>query len=407
MIRHLWKLIWNRKKHHLLIVLEIFICFLAAFVVITMGVNYWVRYRTPLGFSYQNVWRINVVFDELLNMMDSGNVEKNKELMDRVYRLEEALEDFPEVSASALVVAPPYAVFSMETYYQSDRTKFAYRFYTESDTLPDVMDLQIIQGRWLGREDDGQDYDPVVINREFAEKAFGSEDPLGKTLGDRTSPDGRSRKIVGILTDYRVSGELAATGPLAISRISRNNPNSIFFPRTLLVRVLPGTSLASEEKIVNRLQSMEREWSFMVSPLEVLRQDYLKGRILPLIILGVGAFFMILMVGSGLFGVLWMNVVRRTQEIGLRRAHGATAFAVCRQLLMEMLLIATLGIGLGAILLLPLIPILAFNSVIEIGAAFGGTIVSALLIYGIVAFCALYPAFLAARVHPAEALHYE
>ena len=115
MIRHLWKLIWNRKKHHLLIVLEIFICFLAAFVVITMGVNYWVRYRTPLGFSYQNVWRINVVSDELLNIMDSRNVEKNKELMDRMYRLEEALEDFPEVSASALVVAPPYAVFSMET----------------------------------------------------------------------------------------------------------------------------------------------------------------------------------------------------------------------------------------------------------------------------------------------------
>ena len=58
-------------------------------------------------------------------------------------------------------------------------------------------------------------------------------------------------------------------------------------------------------------------------------------------------------------------------------------------------------------MLLPTIPILAFNSVIEIGAAFGGTIVSALLIYGIVSFCALYPAFLAARVHPAEALHYE
>ena len=405
MIRHLWKLIWNRKKHHLLIVLEIMICFLAAFAAIAMGGNYLVRYGTPLGFSYQNVWMINVNFDEMVNLVSTGNVEKKEERIGRMYRLAEVLEDFPEVSASALVGIPPYNDFSMRMSYRSDRTNFGYGFDSVSDTFPDTMDLQIIRGRSFGREDDGRNYDPVIINREFAEKAFGSEDPLGKSLGDGTGPDGRSSKIVGIFTDYRGRGELAATGPFAIFRLSRDNPRS-FFP-TLLVRVRPGTSLAFEEKIVNRLQSMEKEWSFDVRPLEVQRRNYLKMRILPLIILGVGAFFMILMVGSGLFGVLWMNVVRRTQEIGLRRAHGATAFAVCRQFLIEMLLIATLGIGLGSLLLLPLMPILAFMSIIHMGTAFGCFIISALLIYGIVAFCALYPAIQATCVHPAEALHYE
>jgi putative ABC transport system permease protein len=407
MIRHLWKLIWNRKKHHLFIVLEIFISFLAVFAVIAMGGNYLVRYRTPLGFSYRNVWMISVGINEAFNVISSRNFEKNDQLIGRMGRLAEGLEDFPEVTGAAMVHVTPYNVINLQCGYVSGLTLVMYGYDEASDTLPEVADLQLVRGRWFSREDDGQNYDPVVINRELAEKAFGSEDPIGKILGDGMCPDGRSSKIVGIFTDYRVRGELTATRPFAIFRIKRNNPEPHSFSNTLLIRVRPGTSLAFEEKIVDRLKFMENEWFFMVKPLDAMRQDYLKKRILPLIYLGIGAFFMILMVGSGLFGVLWMNVVRRTQEIGLRRAHGATAFTVYVQLLIEMLLIATIGIGLGSLLLLPLIPILAFMSMLQMSTAFGSILISSLLIYGIVALCALYPAFLATRVHPAEALRYE
>jgi putative ABC transport system permease protein len=406
-IRHLWKLVWNRKKHHLLIVFEIFISFLAVFSVVAMGGNYLHRYRTPLGFSYQNVWMVNVGINEALYAIGKMNSEKNDQLIGRMQRLAEGLDDLPEVTGAAMVSVPPYGIFNLECSYISGWTLVMYGYDEASDTLPKVADLQLVRGRWFGREDDGQNYDPVVVNRELAEKAFGSEDPIGKIIGSGMCPDTRTPKIVGVFTDYRVRGELTATRPFAIFRIKRNNPKPNSFPNTLLVRVHPGTSSAVEKNISDRLKSMEKEWFFYVLPLEGMRQDYMKKRILPLIYLGIGAFFMMLMVGSGLFGVLWMNVIRRTQEIGLRRAHGATALAIYLQLLAEMLLIATISIALGSLLLLPVIPILAFMSMLEIGAALSSIIISALLIYGIVALCALYPAYLAIRVHPAEALRYE
>jgi putative ABC transport system permease protein len=39
MIRHLWKLIWNRRKSNLFILLEIFVSFLVIFLVIVTGVK--------------------------------------------------------------------------------------------------------------------------------------------------------------------------------------------------------------------------------------------------------------------------------------------------------------------------------------------------------------------------------
>ena len=41
-------------------------------------------------------------------------------------------------------------------------------------------------------------------------------------------------------------------------------------------------------------------------------------------IIAVVALFLVFMVGLGLVGVLWLSVTRRTAELGLRRAMGAT-----------------------------------------------------------------------------------
>jgi putative ABC transport system permease protein len=65
---------------------------------------------------------------------------------------------------------------------------------------------------------------------------------------------------------------------------------------------------------------------------------------------GVVAAFLLADGGFGLVGVLWQNVVRRTRELGLRRAAGATRGDVRRQISMELLLFTTLALGLGTLL---------------------------------------------------------
>ena len=64
MIRHLFKLIWNRKRANALVIAEIFVCFLVLFAVSTLSLYSWTNYHKPLGFAYENVFSVDVQFSE-------------------------------------------------------------------------------------------------------------------------------------------------------------------------------------------------------------------------------------------------------------------------------------------------------------------------------------------------------
>ena len=53
MIRHLCKLVWNRKRANALTAFQIFISFLLVFITASLAVDKVGNYRRPLGFSYE------------------------------------------------------------------------------------------------------------------------------------------------------------------------------------------------------------------------------------------------------------------------------------------------------------------------------------------------------------------
>ena len=72
----------------------------------------------------------------------------------------------------------------------------------------------------------------------------------------------------------------------------------------------------------------------------------------------------------------------------------------------ELLMITTIGIFLGLIVVIqfPLLDILGSVS----GSSFFIGIAGAMMImYALTVLCSLYPGFMATRIHPAQALHYE
>ena len=63
MIRHLFKLVWNRKRSNALMILETCVSFLVVFAVVTLGLFFLDNYRRPLGFEWKNVLNVRVGMD--------------------------------------------------------------------------------------------------------------------------------------------------------------------------------------------------------------------------------------------------------------------------------------------------------------------------------------------------------
>ncbi|MCL5019238.1 MAG: macrolide ABC transporter permease, partial [Patescibacteria group bacterium] len=64
MIRHLLKIVWNRRRANTLIIVEICVSFIALFAITATLVFYLSNSSKPLGFDFRNVWRITLQQDE-------------------------------------------------------------------------------------------------------------------------------------------------------------------------------------------------------------------------------------------------------------------------------------------------------------------------------------------------------
>ncbi|HMZ80773.1 MAG TPA: FtsX-like permease family protein, partial [Acidobacteriota bacterium] len=179
------------------------------------------------------------------------------------------------------------------------------------------------------------------------------------------------------------------------------------FPLTIfLIRLRPGTPRAFEEKLITQFQSVAKEWSFEAQFLADMRESKMKMYLVPLAAAGSIVTFLMLMVALGLIGVLWQSVTRRTREIGVRRAFGATAGNVYLQILGELLAVTTVSLVAGTAVVgqLPLIDIFGFIQ----GKVFVYSLLASIgIMYLLTLICGLYPSWIATRVHPSQALHYD
>jgi putative ABC transport system permease protein len=300
----------------------------------------------------------------------------------------------------------PYENGAWNTDYRVDGRRYRYEINTVDDPFAEVLGLRVTRGRWFSREDDAATgFKPVVINERLARTAFGDGDPIGRPLPQELERSGKprtERRVVGVVQDYRAHGEFEPPGGYLFLRTA-GQPNA---PRRLLVKVRPGTPAAFEEPLMARLQAVAKDWSFRIVRLDERRASNHRERLAPVIAAAVVAGFLLLMVALGLTGVLWQNVTQRTREIGLRRAKGATAVRIHHQILGEVVVMTSLAVALGVLVVVqfPLLDLLGF---VRPGVFALSLAVSCAALYVLTVLCGFYPARLATRVQPAEALHYE
>jgi len=394
MIRHLLKLVWNRKRANLLIMVEILISFLVLFPIVLMAVHGWSNYRRPLGFDVKDVWVVD---------LETGQPSFSEEEAETARRLESlrqllaAAKDSPAVvQVSAALIFP----FSNSIYAIMDNTNCLF----VTDSFKDVMGVTVTSGRWF-REDDSQaTWRPVLINKRFARERFGTDSPIGKAIPLEEGE--REMRVVGVVEDFRVRGDFSSSQNIIILRVPMTTGFAESVPDRLLVKVRPGTTAAAEDALIRRLRAVAPGYAFRVKSLEAIRNEYIRLEAAPLIVAALVVGFLLLMVALGLNGVVWQSIARRTSEIGLRRAQGATIRKIYLQLLGELLLMSSVSVAVGVVVLAQ-VPVLDLLGAFRAGVYTASMFIATAGILLLVILSALYPSWLATRVQPVEALHYE
>lgn len=396
---HLLKLVWRRKRTNALVAVEIFFSFLVIFAVVTGAVALISGWQRPLGFSYHDVWMVQVNVDGS-ELEPRAEDDPKREAMALVLREAKA---FPQVVEAALSDTPAYGFATSSGVWTIKGRKVALTRDEVTDGFHDVMKLQLLRGRWFSQSDDALNFRPVVIDADLARALYGNDDPVGKKFDD----NGRNEdRVVGVVAPYRKTGELSQPGvDMVFFRKSLNIVNGRI-PRKLLLRVKPGTDPAFEQQLAARLHAVMPEASFEIQRMEAMREASNRAFITPIVVLAIVALFLILMVALGLTGVLWQNVTRRTREIGLRRAVGASGTSVRSQILGEVALLATLAVIIGLVIVLQL-PLIGIFAIVTPAVYALGIVTALAVIYGVTLACGLYPSWLASRLEPAEALRYE
>ncbi|GAB2781513.1 putative ABC transport system permease protein [Hymenobacter luteus] len=397
MIRHLFTLIWNRKRSNFLLMAEILLSFFVLFVVSVLLVNNYYNYRQPMGFASDNVWQFDV--------------NPGQDTIDRKETLQRLVQELKATPGVAAVTwtsdNTPFSFSNMNTdeYLYKDKQAPLTEFYDADDDMAKVLSLNVVAGRWFDRRDDASSRHHVVVNKRFAEEMFGQESAVGKVMTNEKHDE--EWQVVGVVEAYRSGSDFAANEPALFSRRALQNTARLGNTEQpiLLVRVQPGSAAVLEQQLVRKIKAVTKGWDANVNTLAENRKDKMKFVMTPLIALGMVGVFLILNVALGLFGVLWFNISQRKSEIGLRRALGATGNAISGQFLGEMLVVTTLGVigGWALAVQFPLLGVFGLPAPVY----FMAMILATALIFLLTAICAFQPSRQAAGIHPAVALREE
>ena len=395
MIRHLFTLIWNRRRANFLLIAEIFLAFVVLFVVGSLLVYNQQNYRTPPGFAYEQVWCIS---------LDPGALPRAGQLA-TVRQVMSRLRALPEVVAVGRTSSN--TPFSGSTNGSTVGIGMERKNSIESvsghlveDDLREVLQLPVVAGRWFDKRDDGATLRPAVISRDLGERLFPRQSALGQTIGR----NGEELRVVGLIEQFRADDPLSESRPAILLRVSPQD-TAWGEASAMLLRVRPGAGAALERRMTTEIMAIAKGWNVGITALPEQRAAQLKRALTPLVALGLVCVFLIVNVAMGLFGVLWQTINQRRAEIGLRRAMGASAGVISGQVVGEILVVTTFGLALGLLVAaqFPLLGVLNVRPAVYTQAM----LLATGLVYVLTTLCALYPSRLAAAIHPAVALREE
>ncbi len=322
------------------------------------------------------------------------------------------IDDAKEIGKIPNIAAYAPGTMTQELTSYQNTNKLSFLFGVGAQYAQIDQNTKLTEGNFFSESDDASLAQVAVIGSGVQSSFFGQDDPLGKSI-----------KIKG--QNYKVIGVAAPRGAVA----GFNYDDIIYIPvqtmqkkllgidyvRFIMVKVrdekmidLTAANLTDEMRRLHKITDPNKD-DFGVTSIKEAQATIEKVFSTINILLLALTSISLVVGGVGIMNVMYVAVVERTFEIGLRKAVGARPANILRQFLWEAIFITFFGgiagIILGYLILLVLSYIIsAFGFPIRFGLSASaislavGFSVATGVIFG------YYPARTASRLSPMEAL---
>jgi predicted permease len=353
---------------------------------------------SDLGFATDDRLRIGL-------FVNAEDVAETSALPAFVDRLDQGLRAQPGVRDIAWVwptipiidpVAMPVEHPALQT--ASGETALAAGGYVIRPGFFAALEIPLLAGRDFGRGDHADAARVAIVSASLAARLGGVTQALDVAIGVGGTP----QRIVGVVDDTRFGGAAERSGHAHELYLHYDQS-----PRRLISPVLqlagdPATlAPALVRALAQQAPASAIDW---VGPVDdfagwLIREDRFRFMVVGLIALSA-----LLLAAAGLYGLMSQQVLRRTREIGLRKALGARDGAILARQLLSATAITGSGLLVGGLLAFALGSLLR-SRIPGIAAIDPPALLAvAALLFAVAIAASVTPAWRAARITPMEAL---
>jgi predicted permease len=208
----------------------------------------------------------------------------------------------------------------------------------------DTVGIPLFAGREFGAMDQAKSPPVAVMNRAFARRFFGEDNPVGKRFGSAGAGSSGQIEVVGVIGDAKYGGLRQPPTPMFYRPLFQN-----FEERPYYVHVrMAGNPAAVIAAMRREIQSMDPDISvYDVRTIHEIIDSLLQPDRMFAVLASVFGLLALLLTSIGIYGVVAYQITRRTGEVGIRMALGAQRRDVLWMFMRETLLVVATGAAIG------------------------------------------------------------
>jgi predicted permease len=271
--------------------------------------------------------------------------------LDYYRRLSERLQSIPGVGSATLAVIPVLSgnewdnSVTVDGYSPKEGEAVDPHMQFCSPDFFKTLRIPILAGRDFRQEDGAKAPKVGIVNQKFARRYFGNVNPVGRHVGNGSNPGTKlDIEIVGVVGDTKYE---SMRDEVPYELYLPYTQQSFVVGMTVYVRAAgdPRGLLPVVRRVVAELDPDVPLYQ-MRSVDEQMENSLITDRLLATLSAGFG-FLATLLAAMGLYGVMAYMVARRTREIGIRMALGASGGSVVWLVMREVMLLLSVGVAIG------------------------------------------------------------